>query len=594
MAKKKEKLSPEARRRALSCLLKYCKPLIPIAAGAFILAGVSIVAAHFIPVLVGDAIDLAVGAGNVDMAGILKILTIIPLLALLSAVFDWLVRLAGLRLGAAVTRDIRADCIRKIEKLPLSYLDSHRTGDTLSRMIADVDRMSEGLVTGITELYSSALSIIVTLVFMIVINYKVALVVALLTPLSMLVAAFISKRTFSLFHEQSTLAAKQTSVIDESVSGGLVVKAYSREDAIAADFDRLNEEYRKTATRAVFYSSITNPSTRFVNSLVYCGVALAGGLMAVANPLVTAGQISTLLYYAHNYAKPFNELSDVIAELQSSLASAARVFELLDTPDEPDDIPSAAAIDPASVKGSVAAENAAFSYTERPFMEGIDFDVKPGMRVAVVGPTGCGKTTLINLFMRFYETTGGSITVDGRNIREITRGSLRASFGMVLQDTWLKSGTVRENIAMGKPDATDAEIEAAARASHAHSFIKRLPEGYNTVLNEDGGQLSQGQKQLLCISRVMLALPPMLILDEATSSIDTRTEIKIQKAFAELMRGRTSFIVAHRLNTIKNADMILVMKDGKIIERGTHDELMSAGGFYAGLYGAQFKSAEGN
>ena len=544
--------------------------------------------------LVGDAIDLAVGVGNVDMAGILKILTIIPLLALLSAVFDWLVRLAGLRLGAAVTRDIRADCIRKIEKLPLSYLDSHRTGDTLSRMIADVDRMSEGLVTGITELYSSALSIIVTLVFMIVINYKVALVVALLTPLSMLVAAFISKRTFSLFHEQSTLAAKQTSVIDESVSGGLVVKAYSREDAIAADFDRLNEEYRKTATRAVFYSSITNPSTRFVNSLVYCGVALAGGLMAVANPLVTAGQISTLLYYAHNYAKPFNELSDVIAELQSSLASAARVFELLDTPDEPDDIPSAVAIDPASVKGSVAAENAAFSYTERPFMEGIDFDVKPGMRVAVVGPTGCGKTTLINLFMRFYETTGGSITVDGRNIREITRGSLRASFGMVLQDTWLKSGTVRENIAMGKPDATDAEIEAAARASHAHSFIKRLPKGYDTVLNEDGGQLSQGQKQLLCISRVMLALPPMLILDEATSSIDTRTEIKIQKAFAELMRGRTSFIVAHRLNTIKNADMILVMKDGKIIERGTHDELMSAGGFYAGLYGAQFKSAEGN
>lgn len=594
MAKKKEKLSPEARRRALTRLLKYCKPLIPIAAGAFILAGVSIVAAHFIPVLVGDAIDLAVGVGNVDMAGILKILTLIPLLALLSAVFDWLVRLAGLRLGAAVTRDIRADCIRKIEKLTLSYLDSQRTGDTLSRMIADVDRMSEGLVTGITELYSSALSIIVTLVFMIVINYKVALVVALLTPLSMLVAAFISKRTFSLFHEQSTLAAKQTSVIDESVSGGLVVKAYSREDAIAADFDRLNEEYRKTATRAVFYSSITNPSTRFVNSLVYCGVALAGGLMAVANPLVTAGQISTLLYYAHNYAKPFNELSDVIAELQSSLASAARVFELLDTSDEPDDIPSAVAIDPASVKGSVAAENAAFSYTERPFMEGIDFDVKPGMRVAVVGPTGCGKTTLINLFMRFYETTGGSITVDGRNIREITRGSLRASFGMVLQDTWLKSGTVRENIAMGKPDATDAEIEAAARASHAHSFIKRLPKGYDTVLNEDGGQLSQGQKQLLCISRVMLALPPMLILDEATSSIDTRTEIKIQKAFAELMRGRTSFIVAHRLNTIKNADMILVMKDGKIIERGTHDELMSAGGFYAGLYGAQFKSAEGN
>lgn len=593
MAKKKEKLPPEARRRALARLLKYCKPLIPVAAGAFVLAGISIVAAHFIPVLVGDAIDLAVGKGNVDMAGILKILTLIPLLAVLSALFDWLVRLAGLRLGAAVTRDIRSDCIRKIEKLPLSYLDSHRTGDTLSRMIADVDRMSEGLVTGITELYSSVLSIVVTLVFMIMINYKVALVVALLTPLSMLVAAFISKRTFTLFHEQSTLAARQTAVIDESVSGGAVVKAYSREDAIASDFDKLNEEYRKTATRAVFYSSITNPSTRFVNSLVYCGVALAGGLMAVANPLVTAGQISTLLYYAHNYAKPFNELSDVIAELQSSLASAARVFELLDTPDEPDDLPTAVAIDPAGVKGSVVASDVSFSYTDRPFMSGIDFDVKPGMRVAVVGPTGCGKTTLINLFMRFYETNGGDITIDGRSIREITRGSLRASFGMVLQDTWLKSGTVRENIAMGKPDATDAEIEAAARASHAHSFIKRLPNGYDTVLSEDGGQLSQGQKQLLCISRVMLALPPMLILDEATSSIDTRTEIKIQKAFAELMRGRTSFIVAHRLNTIKNADMILVMKDGKIIERGTHDELMSAGGFYAGLYGSQFKSVEG-
>ncbi len=593
MAKKKEKLPPEARRRALARLLKYCKPLIPVAAGAFVLAGISIVAAHFIPVLVGDAIDLAVGKGNVDMAGILKILTLIPLLAVLSALFDWLVRLAGLRLGAAVTRDIRSDCIRKIEKLPLSYLDSHRTGDTLSRMIADVDRMSEGLVTGITELYSSVLSIVVTLVFMIMINYKVALVVALLTPLSMLVAAFISKRTFTLFHEQSTLAARQTAVIDESVSGGAVVKAYSREDAIASDFDKLNEEYRKTATRAVFYSSITNPSTRFVNSLVYCGVALAGGLMAVANPLVTAGQISTLLYYAHNYAKPFNELSDVIAELQSSLASAARVFELLDTPDEPDDLPTAVAIDPAGVKGSVVASDVSFSYTDRPFMSGIDFDVKPGMRVAVVGPTGCGKTTLINLFMRFYETNGGDITIDGRSIREITRGSLRASFGMVLQDTWLKTGTVRENIAMGKPDATDAEIEAAARASHAHSFIKRLPNGYDTVLSEDGGQLSQGQKQLLCISRVMLALPPMLILDEATSSIDTRTEIKIQKAFAELMRGRTSFIVAHRLNTIKNADMILVMKDGKIIERGTHDELMSAGGFYAGLYGSQFKSVEG-
>ena len=459
-------------------------------------------------------------------------------------------------------------------------------------MIADVDRMSEGLLTGITELYSSVLSIIVTLVFMLVINYKVALVVALLTPLSMLVAGFIAKRTFSLFREQSVLAARQTAIIDESVAGMGVVKAYSRENALSEDFEKLNEEYRRTATRAVFYSSITNPATRFVNSLVYCGVALAGGLMAVANPLVTAGEISCLLYYAHSYAKPFNELSGVIAELQSALACASRVFELLDTPDEPSDAPDAVDIDPAKVKGAIRADNVGFSYTDKPFMSGIDFDVKQGMRVAVVGPTGCGKTTLINLFMRFYETDAGTITVDGRSIRNITRGSLRASFGMVLQDTWLKSGTVRENIAMGKPDATDAEIEAAARASHAHSFIKRLPQGYDTVLSEDGSQLSQGQKQLLCISRVMLALPPMLILDEATSSIDTRTEIKIQKAFAELMRGRTSFIVAHRLNTIKNADLILVMKDGKIIERGTHDELMSAGGFYADLYGAQFRSVE--
>ncbi len=592
MADKKKISSPE-RRRTLARLLKYCRPLIPIAVGAFFLAAVSIIAAHIIPVLVGDAIDLALGEGKVDMAGILKILAVIPILAVISALFDWLVRLAGMRLGASVTRDIRADCIRKIEKLPLSYLDSHRTGDTLSRMIADVDRMSEGLLTGITELYSSVLSIVVTLVFMISINYKVALVVALLTPISMLVAAFIAKRTFSLFRDQSALAARQTAVIDETVAGCAVVKAYSREKALSDDFDALNEKYRKTATRAVFYSSITNPATRFVNSLVYCGVALAGGLMAVANPLVTAGQISTLLYYAHNYAKPFNSLSEVIAELQSSLASASRVFELLDTPDEPDELADATDIIPEKVCGRVSAEGVAFSYTDRPFMSGIDFDIRPGMRVAVVGPTGCGKTTLINLFMRFYETNDGTIKIDGRSIRDITRKSLRASFGMVLQDTWLKNGTVRENIAMGRPDATDAEIEAAARASHAHSFIKRLPNGYDTVLTEDGGQLSQGQKQLLCICRVMLALPPMLILDEATSSIDTRTEIKIQKAFAELMKGRTSFIVAHRLNTIKNADLILVMKDGKIIERGTHMELMAADGFYAGLYGAQFRSAEG-
>lgn len=592
MAKKTEKLSPEVRSRTLRRLLGYSRPLIPAAVGALIMAAISIVAAHFIPELVGDAIDLAIGRGNVDMPGILRILAIVPVLAVVSAVFDWLVRLVGLRIGAVMTRDVRSDCIRKIEKLPLSYLDSHRSGDILSRVVADVDKMSDGLATGITQLYSSALSIICTMVFMIRINYKVALVVALLTPVSMIVAAFISKQTFSLFHEQSKLAARQTAIIDESVSGGAVIKAYSRESAVSEDFNEINREYVRTATRAVFYSSITNPSTRFVNSMVYCGVALVAGLASLTNPLVTAGQISTLLYYSHNYAKPFNELSDVMAELQSSLASAARIFELLDTPSEQEDPADAAVIDPQSTIGAICAKDVAFSYTDRPFMEGINFDVKPGMRVAVVGPTGCGKTTLINLFMRFYETNGGSITVDGRDISHITRQSLRSSFGMVLQDTWLRAGSVRDNIAMGKPDATDAEIEAAARAAHAHSFIKRLPNGYDTILGEDGGQLSQGQKQLLCISRVMLALPPMLILDEATSSIDTRTEIKIQKAFAELMRGRTSFIVAHRLNTIKNADLILVMKDGHIIERGTHDELMQAGGFYADLYGAQFRSAQ--
>lgn len=592
MAKKTEKLSPEVRSRTLRRLLSYSRPLIPAAIGALIMAAISIVAAHFIPELVGDAMDLAIGQGNVDMPGILKILAVVPILAVVSAVFDWLVRLVGLRIGAVMTRDVRSDCIRKIEKLPLSYLDSHRSGDILSRVVADVDKMSDGLATGITQLYSSALSIICTMVFMIRINYRVALVVALLTPVSMVVAAFISKQTFSLFHEQSKLAARQTAIIDESVSGGAVIKAYSRESAVSEDFNEINREYVHTATRAVFYSSITNPSTRFVNSMVYCGVALVAGLTSLVNPLVTAGQISTLLYYAHNYAKPFNELSDVMAELQSSLASAARIFELLDTPSEQEDPADAAVIAPQSTIGAICAKDVAFSYTERPFMEGINFDVKPGMRVAVVGPTGCGKTTLINLFMRFYETNGGSITVDGRDVSHITRQSLRSSFGMVLQDTWLRAGSVRDNIAMGKPDATDAEIEAAARAAHAHSFIKRLPNGYDTILGEDGGQLSQGQKQLLCISRVMLALPPMLILDEATSSIDTRTEIKIQKAFAELMRGRTSFIVAHRLNTIKNADLILVMKDGHIIESGTHDELMQAGGFYADLYGAQFRSAQ--
>jgi ATP-binding cassette subfamily B protein len=443
-------------------------------------------------------------------------------------------------------------------------------------------------MTGIIDLYSSVIGIIVTLVFMIFINPVVAIVVGVLTPMSMLVAAFIANRTFSLFGKKSAIAAKQTAVIDEAVAGREVISLFSHEGESLAAFDEINEEYRKTATRAVFYSSITNPATRYVNSLVYGGVALAGGLLSIASGgAISAGEISCLLTYSQNYAKPFNELSSVLAELQSSLASAMRVFEFLDAKEE--EMSAEISILPDSVKGELEARDVSFSYTDEPFMENIDFEASSGQRIAIVGPTGCGKTTLINLLMRFYDTTGGSICVDGKDISKISRRELRACFGMVLQDTWLSSGSVRENIAMGKPDATDEEIVAAAKAAHAHKFIMRLPQGYDTPLGEDGSVLSAGQIQLLCIARVMLALPPMLILDEATSSIDTRTEIKIQDAFAEMMKGRTSFIVAHRLNTIKNADKILVMKDGKIVEQGRHNELMTKNGFYASLYGAQFK-----
>lgn len=589
--KKAPKLTREQRTKTIKTLLSFARPFIPLFAVAFVFAAASSVMSHFIPVLVGDAIDLMISAGQVDIPGISRVLPIILILTLTGAVLDWCIRLIGNRASASITRDIRSACIRKLERLPLSYLDSHPSGDTLSRIISDTDRLSEGLLTGMLELYSSVLGIIVTLVFMLTINVKVGLVVALLTPLSMLVSAFIAGKTFTLFRDQSVMQAKQTAILDESVSGRDVIAAYSHEAASIEKFDKINEEYRRTATKATFYSSITNPATRFVNSLVYCGVALAGGLIAIfGGGAVSAGQLSCLLTYSHNYAKPFNELSGVVTELQSSLASAMRVFEFLETPDEIPDAPDALPLNADEAKGNVTAESVDFSYTEKPFMKDLNFNALPGQRIAIVGPTGCGKTTLINLFMRFYEVTGGFISIGGRDIRNVPRNSLRANFGMVLQDTWLSSGTVRDNIVMGKPDATDEEVERAARAAHSHSFISRLPKGYDTVLGENGGKLSQGQKQLLCITRVMLSLPPMLILDEATSSIDTRTEIKIQQAFAEMMRGRTSFIVAHRLNTIKNADLILVMRDGCIVEQGTHDELMSRpGGFYADLYGAQFK-----
>ena len=588
--KKTSKLSKSEQKYVIRRLLGFAKRFIPLFVIAFIFAAASTVMSHYIPVLVGNGIDLIVGKGEVDFDGIAKILPVILALTLAGAVLDWFVRLIATRAGTMIVRDIRAEAVRKLQKLPVSYFDSHPSGDVLSRIIADTDRLSEGLLTGLIQLYSSVLGIVITLVFMIIIDWKVALIVAILTPMSMFVAGFIASRTFSLFKKRSATSAEQTALIDEAVGGREVITAFSHQKASLAAFDEINDRYRKVTTNAVFYSSITNPATRFVNNLVYFGVALVSALLSITSgSSITPGGISTLLMYASNYAKPFNELSGVVTELQSSLASALRIFELLDAEEMTPDASDAAELNAEELSGKFEAKDLAFSYTDKPFMENMNFWAKPGQRIAIVGPTGCGKTTLVNLFMRFYEPTGGRIEVDGKDISSVTRKSLRSSFGMVLQDTWLSSGTIRENIAMGRPDATDEEVVAAAKAAHAHSFIKRLPDGYNTPLGEDGGRLSQGQKQLLCIARVMLCLPPMLILDEATSSIDLRTEIKINRAFAELMEGRTSFIVAHRLNTIKNADCILVMRDGKIVEQGNHDELIAKNGFYAELYGAQFK-----
>ncbi len=590
MAKKTQKLSKSEQKYVIGRLLGFAKRFIPLFAFAFVFAAASALMSHFIPVLVGEGIDLIVEPGKVDLEGIARIIPVILALAVGGALLDWLVRLIATRAGTMIVRDIRSEAIRKLQRLPVSYFDSHPSGDVLSRIIADTDRLSEGLLTGLIQLYSSVLGIIITLVFMIIIDWKVALIVAVLTPMSMFVAGFIASRTFSLFKKRTETAAEQTALLDESVGGRDVIAAFSHQKDSLERFDEINDRYREVATRAVFYSSLTNPATRFVNNLVYCGVALVSALLSIGTgSRVTAGDISCLLTYASNYAKPFNELSGVVTELQSSLASALRVFELLDAEEMPKESAESIELIPEKLSGRLEAQGIAFSYTDKPFMENLNFWAKPGQRIAIVGPTGCGKTTLVNLFMRFYEPTGGSIEIDGVPVSNVTKQSLRASIGMVLQDTWLSSGTVRENLTMGRPNATDEEVENAARAARAHSFIKRLPQGYDTPLGEDGGRLSQGQKQLLCIARVMLCLPPILILDEATSSIDTRTEIKINRAFDKLMEGRTSFIVAHRLGTIKNADCILVMKDGKIIEQGNHAELMAKNGFYAELYGAQFK-----
>lgn len=565
--------------------LRYLKKYGFFLALSILLAAASVAGTLYIPIIVGDAIDCIAEAGRVDFAAMSPLLLRAAIVACITAVCQWLMNTVNNRITFGAVRDLRSAAFRKIEELPLKYLDAHPSGDIVSRVIADADTFADGLLMGFTQLFTGIATILGTLVFMLLINPWITLVVVVLTPVSLLCARFIAKRTYSMFRLQSATRGEQTALIDEMIGNQKVVKAFSHEDEAVAKFDEINERLEKCYLRATFFSSLVNPTTRFVNSLVYAGVGLTGALAAIGGTL-TVGALSCFLSYANQYTKPFNEISGVVTELQNALACAARLFELIEEPSqEPDEGHPAL----KEVKGNVALENVSFSYDPaRKLIEGLNLTVTTGQRIAIVGPTGCGKTTLINLLMRFYDVNGGKITVEGEDIRSVTRASLRSSYGMVLQETWLKSGTIRENITMGKPDATEEEIVAAAKAAHSHSFIKRLPNGYDTVIGEDGGSLSQGQKQLLCITRVMLCLPPMLILDEATSSIDTRTEVRIQDAFSRLMKGRTSFIVAHRLSTIRDADVILVMKDGNIIEQGSHDELLKRGGFYAKLYNSQF------
>ena len=542
----------------------------------------------YIPILTGNAVDCILGPGQVDFAGILVILKKMAVIILLTAIVQWLMNACNNKITYQVIRDVRDEAFRKLEILPLKYIDSHAHGDIVSRIIADVDQFSDGLLMGFTQLFTGVITIIGTLLFMISINVTTTLIVVVLTPLSFFIANFIAKRTFKMSKLQSETRREQTALIDEMIGNEKVVKAFSREEKVIEQFDEVNNRLEKASVKAIFFSSLTNPCTRFVNSLVYAGVGIVGAFLAIRGR-ISVGQLSSFLSYANQYTKPFNEISGVVTELQNAIACAGRIFEFIE--EEPQ-IPDAEdAIVLKQPKGEIDIQDVAFSYTEdQKLITDLNLHVKPGQRVAIVGPTGCGKTTVINLLMRFYDVNKGSIQVDGVDIRKLTRDSLRKGYGMVLQETWLKSGTIKDNIIMGKPDATMEEVIAAAKASHAHSFIKRLPNGYDTVISEDGGSLSQGQKQLLCITRVMLCLPPILILDEATSSIDTRTEIKIQKAFATLMEGRTSFIVAHRLSTIREADIILVMKDGNIIEQGNHETLLAKGGFYAGLYQSQFSA----
>lgn len=583
--------SKEKRQGQLATLKKvlhYMKHYIPLLVLSIILATVSVALTLYFPIITGKAIDLILAKGKVDFDGIIALAKQGVIVILITAVAQWVMNMANNRMTYNIVRDIRKDAFDKIEKLPFSYIDSHSHGDMVSRIISDVDTFADGLLMGFTQLFTGVATIVGTLLFMLSIHIKITLVVVILTPLSLFVASFIAKRTYSMFRLQSKTRGEQTALIEEMIGNQKVVQAFNHEDEALEEFDEINERLQKYSLRAIFFSSIVNPSTRFINSIVYAAVGITGAFAVIlTGGVFTVGNLSCFLSYANQYTKPFNEISGVVTELQNALACAARIFELIEEPSEIPDDADAYVLKEAD--GTVDIDNVYFSYVpEQHLIEAFNLHVKPGQRIAIVGPTGCGKTTLINLLMRFYDTNSGKIEVSGHDIMHMTRQSLRANYGMVLQETWLKKGTIRDNICMGKPDATEEEMIAAAKASHAHSFIKRLPKGYDTMITEDGGNLSQGQKQLLCITRVMLCLPPMLILDEATSSIDTRTEIRIQKAFLTMMQGRTSFIVAHRLSTIREADVILVMKDGKIIEQGNHETLLAQNGFYAKLYNSQF------
>lgn len=583
--KKEQKAGQMATMRKV---LHYMKRYVPLLIFSIILAAVSVALTLYFPILTGRAIDLILEKGRVDFDGMFVILRRGVIVVGITALAQWLMNMSNNKMTYHIVQDIRKDAFEKLEKLPLKYIDSHSHGDMVSRIIADVDTFADGLLMGFTQLFSGVATILGTLIFMLTINVKITCAVVLITPLSLFVASFIAKKTYAMFKLQSKTRGEQTAHIEEMIGNQKVVQAFNHEDEALETFDEINQRLQKCSLRAIFFSSITNPSTRFVNSLVYATVGLTGALSALTGG-ITVGQLSCFLTYANQYTKPFNEISGVITELQNALACAARIFELIEEEAEIPDVPEAVELQEAD--GHVEMEHVYFSYVpEQKLIEDFNLKVTPGQRVAIVGPTGCGKTTLINLLMRFYDANSGKIRVSGLKIDQITRHSLRQNYGMVLQETWLKAGTIRENIIMGKPDATEEEMIAAAKASHAHSFIKRLPDGYDTVITEDGGNLSQGQKQLLCITRVMLCLPPMLILDEATSSIDTRTEMRIQNAFLKMMNGRTSFIVAHRLSTIREADIILVMNQGKIIEQGNHEELLAMNGFYANLYNSQFSA----